>query len=135
MNGYYAVLTNSTSLVDGWLFDELLDQGSDDEVKAMKMDAVLLNMGNFQDVESVSGESLLEPSTVNASESFVESKMTPFRILPDAPEEVPPQALPLTATPAEKEMFLKVIAGTVSSQFPELSFATGYHASNCNNPV
>ena len=125
---------SSTSLVDGWIFDELLDQGSDNEVKAMEMDATLSNTGDFPDVESVS-ESLLELSTVNASESFVESEMTPFSILPDAPEEAPPRELPPTATPAEKEMFLKVIVDTVSSQFPELSFATGYHASDSNNPV
>ena len=40
-----------------------------------------------------------------------------------------------TAIPLEKEMFLKNIVDTVSSQFPELSFSNGYHALDSNNPV
>jgi len=52
-----------------------------------------------------------------------------------ASEKVTPMACFDTAILLEKEIFLKDIIDTVSSQFSELCFSTGYHASDSSNPV
>ena len=64
---------------------------------------------------------------------FVKSHMELLHI-PAASEEATPMARD-TATTLEKEIFLKDIVDTVSSQFPELSFLTGYNALDSNNPI
>ena len=94
----------STSKEEGWLFDELLDQGNDHAVKAMEIGVIFSDTVEFQDVES-SSESLLAPP-LNLSESFVESHLE-LLDAPAASEKETPMAHFDTATLFEKEMLLK----------------------------
>jgi len=114
----------STSKEVSWLFDEFPDQENNDVNDVVEA----MDMTEFPDVESSS-----ESVSINSNESFVESHLELLDV-PAAPEEVTPMARDQVTT-FEKEMFLKDIVDTVSSQFPELSFSTGYNASDSNNPI
>ena len=146
-----------------WLFADFLEEDNVDDVEAMEIIDVeshervqngslsneLFELTSFDVVPkppcvetgeiAAGNDSLLESSTVSENESFDselsdQCESTLFDIVPET-SQVTQSLASEAATLLEKELFLKGIVDTVSSQFPELSFTTGYVTSDNNNPV